>query len=580
MKDMENSHVAGRTILSEQWLGILDLLKAAAFTIDLNGRITSCNQCAQALLGISQEEILGRQCSQVFRGVSCATSCPYLDDTTGPTETEVELLDDQNKPHLVTRLSAAIHDDHQGVVGYLILIQDRLTLTEILDRIRYGEKSLKIILDNLDLAILNVNCGGYVTFFNDAAESMTGYPREQVLGKHYTKLLGPAHKQVQQKMQNCLNHGRSSSTGPAKILTSEGEIADVKIDLMPLSNEKGNLVGSLLTLHDLTLTKQMQEMNKEKYSYQGMICRDPKMQQVMEIVDQIGPSEATVLIEGATGTGKDQLARVIHQASQRGDKPLVKVNCAAIPYELLESEMFGYAKGAFTGAARDKPGRFQEADGGSIFLDEISDLPLPLQGKLLQVLEDREFYPLGGRNVVQVDVRILAATNSNLEDLIARGMFRQDLFYRLNVCRLKLPDLQERTTDLPLLIWHILGRLAEAQSMRTPEVSTQAMEILLSYNYPGNIRELENILEYALLTSQGKIIEPRHIQPYVQAWINPDQPCPAMGASPVQNENDQEKQRILDALQRHNWHKTNTAQELGLNRSTLWRKMKRYGLKT
>ncbi len=314
MKDMESSHVPGRTILSEQWLGILDLLKAAAFTIDLNGKITSCNQCAQALLGISQEEILGRQCSQVLRGVSCATSCPYLDDTTEPTETEVELLDAENRPHLVTRLSAAIYNDHQGVVGYLILIQDRLSLTEILDRIRYGEKSLKVILDNLDLAILNVNRGGYVTFFNDAAESMTGYSREQVLGKHYTKLLGPAHNQVQQ---------------------------------------------------------------------------------IMEIVEQIGPSEATVLIEGATGTGKDQLARAIHQASQRRDRPLVKVNCAAIPLELLESEMFGYTKGAFTGATRDKPGRFQEADKGSIFLDEISDLPLSLQGKLLQVLEDREFYPLG-----------------------------------------------------------------------------------------------------------------------------------------------------------------------------------------
>ncbi|MFW6216294.1 MAG: sigma-54 interaction domain-containing protein, partial [Desulfohalobiaceae bacterium] len=311
-------------------------------------------------------------------------------------------------------------------------------------------------------------------------------------------------------------------------------------------------------------------------SYQGMIGRDPRMQQIFEIVEQIGPSEATVLIEGATGTGKDQLAKAIHLASQRRDQPLVKVNCAAIPYDLLESEMFGYAKGAFTGAVRDKPGRFQEADGGSIFLDEIGDLPLSLQGKLLRVLEDREFYPLGGRHVVKVDVRILAATNSNLEELMSKGLFREDLFYRLNVCRLELPSLQERGTDLPLLIWYILRRLAASQSLQAPEISAEAMEILLKYQYPGNVRELENILEYALLTSRSKTIEPRHIQPYVHARASRIQRCPHGDAD--SKDQAQEKQRILEALNRHSWRKKQTAQELGMDRSTLWRKMKRHGL--
>ncbi len=567
----------GRTLLSEQWLGILDLLKTSAFTIDLQRRITSCNQSAKSLLGISRQEIVGQECQKIFRGVPCATCCPYRENNTLPRELEVELLDAENRPHLVTRLTSPIYGEHQELVGYLILIQDRLSLAEILNRIRYGEKSLKIILDNLDLAIFTVNRGGYITFFNDAAESLTGYQREQVLGKPCSSLLGPAQGHVQRQLQNCLKYGRSGSSGPTKLLTSQGKITDVKIDFMPLSNEKGKLVGGLVTMHDLTLARQLDEVSTDEASYKGMIGRDPRMQQIFEIVEQIGPSEATVLIEGATGTGKDHLARAIHLASKRWEKPMVKVNCAAIPFDLLESEMFGYSKGAFTGAIQDKPGRFQEADGGSIFLDEIGDLPLSLQGKLLRVLEDREFYPLGGRHVVHVDVRILAATNSNLEELMAKGMFREDLFYRLNVCRMELPALQERKTDLPLLIWHILRRLSAAQGLRTSEVSAEAMEILLDYHYPGNVRELENILEYCLLTSRGKTIERRHIKPHVLARTNKARLCPSGQADSIQAEN-HEKQRILKALQHHNWQKKKTAQELGMDRSTLWRKMKRFGL--
>ncbi|MFW6315285.1 MAG: PAS domain-containing protein, partial [Desulfohalobiaceae bacterium] len=253
MSGMDMRPGPGRTILSEQWLGILDLLKASAFTIDLSRRITSCNQSAQYLLGISEQDILGKECWEVFKGVPCATCCPYREDHTEAREIEVELLDAENQPHLVTRLTAPIQDVNQELQGYLILIQDRMSLAEILNRIRYGEKSLKIILDSLNLAIFTVNRGGYVTFFNDAAESITGYSRQEVLGKPCLDILGPAKHHVQKPLQNCLKYGRSGSTGPSKILTAQGEITDVKIDLMPLSNEQEKLVGGLVTLHDLTL---------------------------------------------------------------------------------------------------------------------------------------------------------------------------------------------------------------------------------------------------------------------------------------------------------------------------------------
>jgi transcriptional regulator with PAS, ATPase and Fis domain len=283
-----------------------------------------------------------------------------------------------------------------------------------------------------------------------------------------------------------------------------------------------------------------------------------------------------VLIEGPTGTGKDLLARIIHSAGKRAERPLVKVNCAALPENLLESEMFGYVKGAFTGADRDKPGRFQEADGGTIFLDEIGDLPLPLQAKLLRVLEDREFYPLGSRKTTKVDVRIIAATNQEMELLVKEKRFREDLYYRLNVIRIELPGLKERKADLPLLISHILKRLSMTKDTRIERISEDAMEVLLNYDYPGNVRELENILEHAFIICQGTTIEKKHLPPAPLKYIRRepgDQPV-----MEIRQEAADEKERLLAMLRKYQWNRGQTANALNIERTTLWRKMRKYNL--
>jgi transcriptional regulator with PAS, ATPase and Fis domain len=347
---------------------------------------------------------------------------------------------------------------------------------------------------------------------------------------------------------------------------------------MPLQNETGEVVGGLATIQDLTLAHQLDRVISDRHTFYDMIGKAPLMQSIFDRAQAIAKTDATVLIEGETGTGKDLLAKGIHSAGRRSDKPMIKVNCAAIPDNLLESEMFGYAKGAFTGADRDKPGRFQEADGGTIYLDEIGDLPLPLQAKLLRVLEDMEFYPLGSRKTTKVDVRIISATNRDLEKLAAKGGFRQDLFYRLNVIRIKLPALKERQADLPLLISHIMRRLCAAKASRPPEISRKAMEMLLNHNYPGNIRELENILEHALIICQSGIIEPDDLPDYLQ------NSTARQAVSPVEmfekDEGFREREKILQALRINSWHRDNTSQALGIERTTLWRKMKKYGLLT
>ena len=298
------------------------------------------------------------------------------------------------------------------------------------------------------------------------------------------------------------------------------------------------------------------------------------MQKIFAMIPAVAASNATVLIQGETGTGKDILAKIIHDAGPRSSKPWVKVNCAAIPDSLIESEIFGYVKGAFTGADRNKPGRFQEADGGTIFLDEIGDLPLALQAKLLRVLEEKEFYPLGSRRTRQVDVRIISATNRRLEQLVKTGQFREDLFYRLKVLRIDLPPLDNRRDDLPLLIRHVLRKLCAAQGAPPPVISDRAMGILLNYKYPGNVRELENILEHALILCGKGPIRKTHLPEDLTATpsISPKAQMSFWDAS------EDEAQRIVATLAKFYGHRGRTAKSLGMDRTTLWRKIKRYGL--
>lgn len=579
MISQKNPCFTGNNISSSQWLLLLDQLNIGAFTIDLLRRITSFNQSARALLGLEEVEVIGRDCREVFRGVPCRLKCPFqIGWDPEAKDLEVEVLDASDKKRLVTRLAAPLYDQDQNLAGCLTILQDRSPLADLIDRVSYGEKSLKIILDNLDVAIFGVNRGGYITFFNTAAETITGYNRRQVLGKSCQFILGPGDDQGLALLKESMTDGQPRTTDKAKINSRDGEAIDVKADYMPLTNDQGKIIGGLVTLHDLTLAQQLDQVITDHYTFHNMIGKDPAMQKIFEMIGIVADSEATVLIEGATGTGKDLLAKVIHSASPRSNKFMVKVNCAALPDNLLESEIFGYVKGAFTGADRDKPGRFQEADGGTILLDEIGDLPLSLQAKLLRVLEDKEFYPLGSRHTVKVDVRIIAASNRSLERLLAKGLFREDLFYRLNVLRIEIPCLKDRRADLPILIRNIMRRSYAAKEKRPPEISEKAMEILLKYDYPGNIRELENILEYALLICQGHTIQPEHLHGYVQTRLAS---LKAANLSPLgleTNPDDRERNKIISILERHSWHRQKTARALGIDRTTLWRKMKRFGL--
>lgn len=568
----------GDSILCDEWLHILDELNIGAFTVNTQRQVSSMNLSAQALIGLKDTEAIGKDCREVFVGVPCLAKCPFK--TPGESSTNepvIQVFDEEETAHFVTRMATQVLGPDQQVVGCMTILQDHTPIAELIDRIHYEERSQKIILDKLDVGIFTIDRGSHFTFFNTEAEKITGYSRREILGKDCSVLFENEDAREVSLLKETIVDGQSRGSRQAKMITQDGVTIPIRANYMALRNEKGNVIGGLAMFHDMTLVHQLDQAMRDRYTYHDMIGKSPAMRKIFDMINVIAATDATILIEGSTGTGKDLLAKVIHSASRRADKPLVKVNCAAIPDNLLESELFGYVQGAFTGADRDKPGRFQEADGGSIFLDEIGDLPLPLQAKLLRVLEDREFYRLGSRHTVKVNVRIISASNRNLGKLVEQQLFREDLYYRLNVFRIELPELRDRRVDLPLLIGHILRRLCVARNVRPPEISEKVMELLLNYPYPGNVRELENILEHALIICQEDKILPTHLPEYLQVRpvAGPAMPT-AVARDGLVSEN-KERNKLLATLQRHNWHRNKSARALGIDRTTLWRKMKKYG---
>jgi DNA-binding NtrC family response regulator len=321
-------------------------------------------------------------------------------------------------------------------------------------------------------------------------------------------------------------------------------------------------------------TENLRAQLRERYGLPGLIAQSPAMHAVLDLVERVAPTDATVLIQGESGTGKEVIAKAIHHASVRATRPFVAVNCGAVPETLLESELFGYMRGAFTGAAVNKLGLFEEADGGTLFLDEIAEMPATLQVKLLRALQSGEVRRLGATQPSTIDVRVIAATHGDLAALISQGTFREDLFYRLNVIQVALPPLRDRREDIPALAEHFVARSA-AKLGRELRLSADALERLLRYPWPGNVRELENAIERATILARRESVEPDDLPPHVSAGLQ-------LGPSPTLPRQitlaDAERVHILQTLERFGRNHSGAAEALGIGRTTLWRKLKEYGI--
>ena len=332
--------------------------------------------------------------------------------------------------------------------------------------------------------------------------------------------------------------------------------------------------------HLIRENKELRQQLQERYTFHNIIYGSPKMEEVMGLVARVAPSQATALIRGESGTGKELIAHAIHYASPRLRRPLVKVNCSAIPETLLESELFGHEKGAFTGAAQKRIGRFEEADGGSIFLDEIGDLAPGTQIKLLRILQEKEFQRLGSNLTLKTDVRVIAATHRDLEEAMKKGKFREDLYYRLNVISIRLPSLRERKEDIPLLIDYFFKKYSKQNQKAISDISKEARNLLLHYSYPGNVRELENLIERAVVLCRGEVITTQDL-PFHLMEGKPERPWefPKVKTLPESLE-EVERDLILKALHQHQGIQTKAAESLGISERVLRYKMKKYKIRS
>lgn len=436
------------------------------------------------------------------------------------------------------------------------------------------ERYYQTILDSIADGVFTVDLDFRTTSFNRAAEEITGISRENALGKPCSQILKADTCRNGCVLKETFDAKKPIRNRPVYIVRGDNKRVPISVSAALLKNAEGRVIGGVETFRDLTVVDKLKRKLLSQHSFEDIVSKNKEMLRLFSMLPQISESNSTVLIEGASGTGKELFARAIHHNSLRRNGPFVAVNCGALPDNLCESELFGYKAGAFTDAKKDKPGRFALAEDGSIFLDEIGDISPPVQIRLLRVLEEKVYEPLGSTKSLMTNARIIAATHRNLEELVQEGKFREDLFFRIHVIKLSLPPLSERKEDIPLLVDHFIDHYNKLNMREILGVAPEVMAAFMLYDWPGNVRELENAIEHAFVLCRGELIELQHL---------PERLLPEKESIVVPSGltlRELEKRAIERALQRNQWKRLATARELDIDKNTLRRKILRLGIVT
>ena len=436
------------------------------------------------------------------------------------------------------------------------------------------DDTFKVILESISDGVFTIDYNWKITSFNKAAESITGISKKDAVGRHCWEVLRSNMCEQDCALKKTMEEGKPFVNASGYIISSKKKKIPITTSTSLLVDKNNNVIGGVETFRDHSLVDQLRKELSAQVKVEDIISSSSEMNKILNILPQISDSDSSVLIDGETGTGKELFARAIHNMSPRKKKPFIAINCGALPDTLLESELFGYKKGAFTNALNNKPGHFALANGGTIFLDEIGETSPAFQVSILRVLQEHEFTPLGALAKEKTDIRIITATNKDLNTLITQNRFRQDLYYRINVIKISLPPLRERMEDIPLLVEGFIQKLNNRQGKSIQSIDKQVLNAFMSHNFPGNIRELENIIEHAFVLCSEGYIKLDHLPNFLSSPSTLDD---------QHDDNDPVKSAqikiIHDALERNNNNRSAAAKDIGIHKSTLFRRIKKLKIK-
>jgi len=545
--------------------------------IDHNLEIIVFNEAASRISGFAADDIVGKKYSELFN--NSPDDVNYISGALNENRVYTNLsINITMQGGLKKNIMASIIPITEGdaVLSVVFVFRDTREMFQLSEELENKTMELVNQKNRLD-AIFNSNIEGtftidsnwIITSFNTSAENITGYKKAEAIGKKCRDIFNSTLCGNGCHMEDTMRKAKPMIGNELEIVHKSGRKVPIRVNSGILLDNNNKNIGAVETFIDLSEIKNLSSHLNDIYKYENIVGRNKEIKQIITVLESVSQTDSSVLITGESGTGKELAARAIHINSQRKTGPFVAVNCSAFAESLIESELFGHEKGAFTGADKTRIGRFELAHDGTIFLDEIGDLSPSVQTKLLRVLETKDFERVGGNKTLKMTARIIAATNKNLIDEISAGRFREDLFYRINVINVHLPPLRERMDDFPLLVNHFINSYNQKFNKSIRQFSAESFEILLNYKYPGNIRELENIIEHCFVLCNGSIIHtnclPKRIREYKEVTT-------------INSFSTAEKDIIIAALDRNNWNKSKTASELSINPSTLWRKMKKLGI--
>jgi sigma-54 dependent transcriptional regulator, acetoin dehydrogenase operon transcriptional activator AcoR len=543
------------------------------------------NEAASRITGFEEEEIIGFDSGTTFMG--CSESMEYISESIKNNRvfTNIAININKKKGERKNVLSSITPiTKNNSVISIVLVFRDTKEMFYLSNELETRTLELLDQKNKLD-AIFNSNIEGTftidnnwnVTSFNSSAEKITGYKRSEAIGKKCWNIFNSSLCRNGCHMEKTIRDRKPMIGNELEIQNKNGRKIPIRVNSGILLNNENENIGAVETFIDISEIKNLSAHLKEYFKYENIVGKNKEIKQIITLLESVSQTDSSVLVTGESGTGKELAARAIHINSSRKTMPFIAINCSAFAESLIESELFGHEKGAFTGAIKTKIGKFELAQGGTLFLDEIGDLSLAVQTKFLRVLETKEFERVGGNKTIKLDARIIAATNKNLFEEISAGRFREDLFYRINVVNIHLPALRERMDDLPLIVNHLIGSFNKKFDRTIKQFSSKAYDLLLEYDWPGNIRELENVIEHCYVMCTGHIIDidclPKRMREQKYRYTYSGKTITQKVIKSA------ERDLIISTLEKNNWNRTMTAKELNINSSTLWRKMKKLEIK-